>query len=423
MALYLGSSEINPVISTIKEVPTEQDLTLMGNELRKACAYTNVQLAAGKVRVAHLPYKKNTIVFSDLMDYNGGNLYIDGSTDSSKYIIIDGKCYSKSVSDTSITLTQYGVDTNWILKAQYWEIKGNRALYNGVTVVENFTNVVMCPPYNIIIDGVLYNVYDRNPVDNTGVWTFFDYYQGIKDGTLYYYYNGTFFPVEEGNVSGVFGWNQNVNSYYSIDNTLYSYSVNTSTGVVTKNTVFQYESKIKRILSDNGLVLLENNKVYYRNTLIQNNVTNARITSGIDYGYLVTNNGDIYSLTASGNTTFLTNIGDGTIIETPSNYCNGSWDLFIIKYANESTFDIQSTLYTTKNTFTKAWELPTLYSSDVEVQGNALSIIYDNKVYTRDNSKDSTFTFVPDVLQNHTFNDQELCQAYLNAGARQQQNS
>ncbi len=133
----------------------------------------------------------------------------------------------------------------------------------------------------------------------------------------------------------------------------------TANGTATANSTFIFRQRTEqtKFVAKNTSYILSGcpsggSKSKYMLYLFVQTQESTNITSGIDYGYLVTNNGDIYSLTPSGNTTFLTNIGDGTIIETPSNYCNGSWDLFIIKYANESTFDIQSTLYTTKNTFT-----------------------------------------------------------------------
>ena len=102
MALYLGSSEINPVetVEVIKEVPTEQDLTLMGNELRRAYCWSRQVNVNGLCCFYDSGSNKVSSYFNASNVYLGIKNFQNASW-SSPYttsVVIDGKLYYCSLS-------------------------------------------------------------------------------------------------------------------------------------------------------------------------------------------------------------------------------------------------------------------------------------------------------------------------------------
>ena len=58
-------------------------------------------------------------------------------------------------------------------------------------------------------------------------------------------------------------------------------------------------------------------------------------------------------------------------------------------------------------------------NSSLVTSSTSSSITINGNEYIRNGSGDAVFTFIPEDLENHTFTDTDLLQAFLNAGAKQ----
>jgi len=436
MALYLGSSEINPVetVEIIKEVPTEKDLTLMGNELRRAYCWSKTVDAQGMCQI----YSPYTNIFSEAFEATTikglsikSNNYI--SDNDSTYVIIDGKLYSVSVTSSAITLTQQGNDTDWNdVNNSIW-IKGGK-IYTSYSNASSGTNPIMnsintiLPKYGgyytfFINDGNLY--YGSTLVDGSGVWTDIKnftsnvYGVGLRNNKLYFYFSNSYkdFGLDYTITNpDLYGFSPS-NVYFCLGNKLYLSYINYNGGyVISTKLYYEYPSNIKKISTGYNrpekVVLLENGDVYYDKT---KKLSNIKTYITYTNEYFLSNDDKIYKY-------------DGTLIRE-----NFPSDTFKEKGPNYSCFQytnsgstITYNQYTTQyvDEITKSY--PTYISSGNSspvTSSSSSSITVNGNEYTRNGSGDAVFTFIPEDLENHTFSDTDLLQAYLDAGIRQQQNN
>lgn len=452
MALYLGSSEINPVISTIKEVPTEQDLTLMGNELRRAYAYTNVQDGSGKSQIliqngSSIPYK-STELYNNLECFNNS-------------VVIDGKAYQTSISNNQVLLTQIGTDTDWDILLNYNGTAGymmcgikNHKLYSSTSYLTNTLNswITQSGKPNgsgsVIVDGAIYYTGYRSSeaylIDDTGTWTSIarehrpvvgirnEYYTAIHSTygmTIFndFKFKDDWYIIDSDGSTLVI--NDNLDVYYI----KYNNGTFTSTKKTTLSKIPKKLIAVPNISSGPyGYIILNNDNTldFYSSSFVlkrtEENCKNIIITSITPSYYLLKTNGDLYYLTITSlgaiSLTLLENIGNNAqLFSHFTKYMNGTPGALKITYYD--TNPVYSTLYVPSTIGTNAYITTTSLSSKTITTTTNNSIIVEGREYFRDTSKDSTFNFVPPELANHTFTDQELCQAYLSAGINQQQNN
>ena len=442
MALYLGSSEINPVetVEVIKEVPTEKDLTLMGNELRRACAYTNVQEGSGKYQLAY---------FSNSELYKSSELYNGICKTYSSLITADGVSSSVGVSNSQLKVTRISNFTDWNILVSalssinsYTGIRNNKLYVKNAFQGDTISNYILCYS-GMIIDGKLYYLdYSQSILlDDTGVWTSAycssNYSWDVKASGIR---NGYFTVKSSTYGISVFGdfslrddWSLSCTGYPSYakiititDNLeIYSISFNNNSFTPTKlgnlqKTPLKIFSKSDDYTFSKGFVILntDNTLDFYNSSGTLNlEVSNCKGYVPLSTADLILkDNGNLYKLN-SNNLVLLENIGENAQISTGLNF-GYSNSVMVISYLD--TNPVYTTLYVPSTIGTNAYVNTESLSAKIITTTTSNSITVDGREYFRDSTKDSIFKFVPTELANHTFTDQELCQAYLNAGFIQQ---
>ena len=413
---------------SINSIP---NFTLMGNELRKACAYTHTDNISNQCRIV---YKSNDnqddAKFSSY--FTATNCEISGG-----YVIIDGKLFKIVTNDDQLTLEQVGSDENWsklceggfFLKNNYTEIYSWRD-YN--TPLFTGTNI-QCSRNYFISNGNLYKIIHSSSsgfypsscqlIESSGLWTSikandFDYAVGIRNNQLTYYNKSTeAFEVI---------YDKNVDVYYISTN--YGNASNTYFGVGSGSTLIKWKynnNKTTINCADTIVYLTEsissNSNIFY---VLQNNylLVNKGISDVDLYSESLEwykKNNKLYKVSyayVNDGNAFEVNIDATNIIDI---YCSYRSNYCIVRYGEDSS--AKETVYSTKLDNKEK-----IYNSVSSLEGTTTFtedapdvITIDNKEYLRDTTKDSVFEFVPDELNNHTFTDTELCQAYLNAGLKE----
>ena len=453
MALYLGSSEINPVetVEVIKEVPTEKDLTLMGNELRRAYCWSRQENVNGLCVI----YDSYTNMFSN--SFQATNVFLginktdyEMSADNShgaaynSYAVIDGKLYTVTSNTSGITLTQYGTDTDWE-KVLYYNSSYKYALKNNLiyTYVNSTSTSITTGNIDFKQPGFAYNtkygfindgkIYYNSVLKNSNNWScfycYFSMYYGVGLSNnkicAYHIDNNIFKQLFDYTINDpcLFSSSGDVGTIaFAIDNVFYKYNFSSSTGTTSDGSNITFNYNIKKIIntgfySSLYLILLNNGDVYNSdNVFIMSNVKD--IMCGFGYcPIILTNDNKIYDI--SGNLKYDFN---GEVVVNNTNYFGPYLQCFKILedvYIKYNIFTIQYL-----EDINKGYHSYNDLENDVNVSNvSDYSITVNGDVYLRNGADDAIFTFVPEDLENHTFSDTDLLQAYLDAGIRQQQNN
>lgn len=440
MALYLGSSEINPVIATIKEVPTEQDLTLMGNELRRAYAYTNVENVSGQYNIFSPNY---TAIMEQPFEITGP-CYA-----STTHVIINGVVYSVSSSNNKLILTQVTNSGTWKkiggLYSKYL-VSTNNTIWtcSSNPSAINMNNITLHDPEildNYIIDnGILYKVSNGLKMfDNSGNWSYVGTGGGIRNNKIVKFtinssktgfsevvdcFDTEFSPLLIGTYETKFYGYKNNKFYFAEP------SSNKYNSVV--NTTGHTPIAIFHSVWDSTGCICEDNNFYTFNINESSNAVSlslkfSNITSWFKTGNgsgIFRNGSQIYAYTHATQTNPINDTFSNISFLPDYSSCLVSMgstmgNNVFLKYGN--SYITRTTKYKSRYTTTKAYESLTNSIPNQDITyGSDSSIIINNKTYNRDANNDGIFTFVPNELANHTFTDQEICQAYLNAGIIQQ---
>ena len=445
MALYLGSSEINPVetVEVIKEVPTEQDLTLMGNELRRAYCWSRQENINGMCQLYHS--RKN--LFSELFNATTVEVPLGRYSDSDNnttYCIIDGKLYTVTYNTTNIILTQYGTDTDWekVLNTNIFIKNGNvcsktgtiysqcngaypvysSSYYANNNKIYSGSTIKLSLPGNclhsygsnmdnnytpVLIDNHIYTV----SINNNVVRKLLDYTITNPDLFDNYSYSGFIFAIND---------------------TIYKYTHNTTNGTISLVNSYTMETSVKKVMRNFNcyLILLTNGKLYraeYNNTAKPTLPTDTLFKDirGNDAGTLgigLSQNNILYKLNQNTDDARLVKIYE---FESETNFkCNGNGYLSCFIFSSKGyrkTFKYTSQYI---NEITKSYASVETTNGVLPINSKTnSSITVNGNEYTRDGANDSVFKYIPEDLENHTFTDTDLLQAYLDAGIRQQQNS
>ena len=446
MALYLGSSEINPVetVEVIKEVPTEKDLTLMGNELRRAYCWTRQENVNGMCQL----YDAFTNKFSSSFQATNVHIIEIGTYTHRKgdsytmAAIIDGKLYFINSDSTGITMTQQGTNIGWEdrINTNYYIRNGN--IYSSYNNANNNTSSFAVAngcksncastdaPILYINNGYIYQNKTSLNIKAKSVavlWSAYSYFLYIDDdGHLCYTNkNQTTKNIISNNVFTDL-------RFFTYDTGHYALIYNKKTAMFFNGTSFSYQytfdSDIKHIYrtSSGGYVLLTDGKLYSvssaSNCVLKRSDIKSQLTNGYGYNYVY----PFYALTTDNK---IIKIDNNNVIYTFSStpdliLSTTDRNLYISCFKFTEDEIITHNLYTTQyaDEITKAY---TTNSSRTCLKYNITlkttdTITVNGEVYTRNGSGDLVFDFIPEDLENHTFTDVELLNSYLNAGIIQQ---
>lgn len=414
--LYNGNKVValGSIKEIIKEVPTEQDLTLLGNQMRRAYAYTN------ETDVSNQYIFTNRFVSPVITSAakTATNISFRGYSSSVSYCIMDGTLYTIAADGT---FTQTG--TNYVKYCGNTIVTTTKA---GSLDISPGDVVCGHSNYYFIVNGSLYR--GTSLVDNTGTWT--DVADsasggsnaiGIRDNVIMVIRasdNAIKRVASLTEMSQISHWHySNSHTMVANSNTVFYYSngltyANADTATPTTVT---YESPIKKI--NPNMVLLTNGNLYYvpNNTLIDTNVLDICDTLQV-YGK---SNG-IYFATSSGINvpTFnkIYSYGSNCILDT--NYCSSGNNYSFMFKTNNNAIQ-ETTIFSVNGENTAYSDIENLNSHVNITSKTDLKIVADSKDYLRDSAKDGIFKFIPPELKTHVFSDQELCQAYLNGGLQQ----
>lgn len=400
------------------DIDTIPGLDGLGRELRAAYAWTNVQEGSGKSQIAK-PLSESIICKSELFDkINTGYTYA----------IINNYPYTVSISNNQILLTQLRTTHDWeiMISNAGSGIGILNGQYNGSGQTINVENYVVSRGSN----GLIINSKRVDLMEDDGIWTSIGTYgYGIRNGYLARYSStyglSTFNDFKVGDNFYIVYISENATV---IDNNLdvyyITYSAGSFTGATKKRTLEKTPKKLYtgNITDSNsyGILYEDNTFEIYRNNILKTytDVKDVIVWSNSFGYYILKNNGDLYKTSYNSSKiseTFVENLGvNATIYSNEDCYMNGSVQFFKISYLD--TNPVYNTLYTPSVIGTKAYINTKTLSSNIITSTSSNSITVGGKTYIRDTSKDSYFTFVPEELANHTFTDQEVCQAALSAG-------
>jgi len=411
--------------STVETIP---GLDGLGKELRAAYAYTCTTPAQGKHTFA--TYINSTFYETPLFDdlNPGRNRFVSG-----------GKIYTTTISNSELVVTQQGSYEDWLYSVTNWFGIRNNKLVPYVKSGQPGEDIISYVPMNfygtwsdnaLICNGKLYDSSGNSKsilIDDTGIWTSVfnyngSYYVGIRDGYFTVYDDDTknlyiYYDIRIKN--NLITWGGSSSNGFVIDTNLnlqkltYSSSTNTFT---IKNYLSLTKNPIKMIFWDATVnkyitILYDDNtaeryKVTSSSATLINTYTNCK---NVLLTYIILyNNGDLYY-----SDTFIKNIGEnGDIFAYNTSSATGG---FRISYVDNVS--VSDTLYVPSVVENTAYYNVGIQSSKKTITSKTnTSITVGGKTYIRDASKDSYFTFVPEELANHTFTDQEVCQAALLAG-------
>ena len=449
--LYNGGTRISlgATREVIKEVPTEKDLTLMGNELRRAYCWSRQENLNGMCII----YDSYTNMFSS--SFQATNVFLginktdyDSSASNShgadynSYAVIDGKLYTVTSNSSGITLTQYGTDTDWEKVLYYspsYALKNNLiyADVNSTSTSITTGNIDFKQPgfayyikYVFINDGkIYYNSVLKNSNNWSCFYCYFSFYYGVGLSNnkicAYNIDNNDFKQLFEYTINDpcLFSSSGNVGTIaFAIDNVFYKYNFSSSNGTTSGGSNITFNYNIKKIIN-NGfysslyLILLNNGDVYNSNNVfIMSNVKD--IMCGFGYcPIILTNDNKLYDI--SGN---LKHDFNGEVVVNNTNYFCPYLQCFKLLEDTYIKYNIFTIQYL--EDVNKGYQVYNDSESDVNVSNvSDYSITVNGNEYTRNGSEDAIFTFIPEDLENHTFSDTDLLQAYLDAGIRQQQNN
>lgn len=454
--LLLGSQEVCPVVTIpVKVRVPEGDFTLAGNELRKAQAWTNVQNGAGKVRLGYLGGSSASSIIwaTDMINYNGGILQTPNGGASSLFIV-NGSLYQANVANSVVSFTLYDSDTDWeqCVDTTNSACIKNGVYYDRVTYAQsetrpritgiNLNGVVypvsqlMTPTNNswVAKEGILY--YGYTPRDGSGSypdagagWEYF--YSGgaysvlgLKNQTLTYFSPslGSIEVYDSDLTPNQVGLPLSNSAFICVGRTRKKLTIDTS-GRVTTTNYPNYSLIPDKIFYEgthglSGNILFRQATNQSQATIVSENIKDVLLLVGGNNHITLESDGKLKIGTFSNNTsgaTLLDTISAEAELVHPYNYAGNSDNWLMIRYPEEA--DVITTIYTTTLTdSTNAYVDTNVATPQTITARTTNTITVGGKVYTRDTSKDSTFSFVPTELSNHIFNDQELCQIYLNAG-------
>ena len=436
--IYCGDDKIN--IGVVKEVktyiPSQQDVIEIGNAMRDAYAYS---------------YKVTGRKFWQIYDFNNNlttelieadNIKLPSF--SNHMVIIDGKLYEKTVSNGNIILTQIGTQTDWQDANDFIYIRGNK-IFKKESDATRDTNSIMAAvnpklnkgkdDYLFINDGKLY--IEDVLIDDSGVWSHISrwlntrYSLGICDKKVVSYVisNDNLITKSEvmdlsfiDNVDDIlFGCDADI-CLIGYRNKLWYILFNYGDGSIKSINPIEYDDNIiditnGRISGNMGLfVLMENGVVRkysdnsYRITEIMTNVKMFCSNKGT---YVLGNDNKVYDISTSTPSEMFTLENVPMFAKHQSDTING-----LFEYSDSDSNFAIDTIYTVKyNNATIGYSDYTSSISSFPITNRTNNeIIVNDNTYVRDASRDKTFTFIPDDLENYTFTDQDLCKLYLRAG-------
>ena len=412
-ATISGNKNFDNLSIDVESIP---GLDGLGRELRAAYAYTCTTPAQGKHTFAI--YNNNILYESPLYD---------DLNPSANRFVSEGKLYTATISNSEMVITQQGTNEDWIFsETNSFGIRNNKLLPTSLSSEEliSYSPRTFYGTFNdtsLIFNGKLYS--SSRLLDDTGIWTKTyaytgPYYMGLRDGYFTTYAQGNLYIYYDIKVKGdLITWGGSTTNGYVIDTNLnlqkltFSSSTNTYT---IKNFLTLEKNPIKMIFNDvNGnhiIILYDDNTVedYAMGSSYNLSATYTNCKDILPPNFILYNNGDLYT-----KNTFIKNIGEnGTIFAYNTSATSSG---FRISYTdNVSLYD---TVYVPSVIENTAYYNVDIQSSQRTIASKTnTSLTIGDKTYIRDASKDSYFTFVPEELANHTFSDQEICQAALVAG-------
>lgn len=423
MPTVQNSDNLANTISSI----TKLNFTDMGNELRKAYAYKYSKDVNQQCRLcfstANMVDAFNCTWCSILSEAETGST---GSVNGSVYVI-DGKLYAASKDGSDIILTQLGTDSDWIWAACGVFAKSN-AVYiysnSSGTFVQKMTGSNPQPIYNVggtrsnIRPCVINNTLYKNLGDTSEGYVISDiricFYEGYylsyiknSDNKFYFMYNNVeYCPFTSTSYTPDNLFVVDASAAHFINNTFYYYDVYYDTSF---SCIHDY--KIKSLMGT--LMFIDiNNDVYSINS---NTQKISKIGTAIDYqrAFWIDTN---YKLRYGSNTTFSITLPETARIKKNYDYKYSTNRNGCMIVYDGST--IESEILYTTSLMSKFYSRLNASSPNItSFTKNTNSITYNNKRYNRSQSDDQVFAFIPNELSSHNFSDQELCQAYLAAGA------
>ena len=430
-ATISGNKNFDNLSVDIESIP---GLDGLGRELRAAYAYTYEENMNGKQTAAIINYDDNKFYETEESDYARGCFL---------RVILDGKLYTLAVTNEELILTQQGTYDDWVFSygSSNNGIRGNHLTNTSITD-EELVSYSPARSMSTFSDNeyMVYNgklISTNKLIDDTGIWTTCAYddnsyvksIYGNRDGyltlisedNLYIYYD---IKIKDNLYSG--------QPYYGtlvIDNNNILKKINFKTDKTFSISTIKTLSKTpkKVLVSDNTgpyVILYNDNTLETYNTsdkLINTytDVKNIVAVSGFsNYNFIMLKtNGDLYKLYDSSlsSTKLIKNIGANGDVFSYKTTLTRRPSAFTIFY-NDDIINSE-TLYVPSVLENTAYYNVNIQSSTKTITTKTdTSITVGGKTYIRDTSKDSYFTFVPEELANHTFTDQEVCQAALLAG-------
>ena len=393
-----ADAEGNNIASTYLKKTEEGKggLSLLSAQLRKAYAWTWSQtLTSGQVQIIYnnSGYKLIAPIACNSFYKYGGN-----------YIVIDGKLYY--LNSYAGTLTQFGTDTNYKAAMQNVAIKGTGIYYVGSTTYAKW-------------------------IDSGGTWTDIGYGFGIKNGTLGAFgtQSNTGAAIAWGIIDSGGVWTHLVTTGngYCVgirDGHLYYATSQGSNGTMIIGRLVQLASKTDYTLyggNSNYIYACNGNTcdVYPINSIVNGNTTGPSTT--YTFPSEIVQISDTYFLLEDGRMYSYQSLADSNVIALGSGFYlkeDGVYVLSTRVQAIDGSFQImsgnilfsgagsvqRSTVYTVENPATNyiAYKKVTLQDSSTITATTSTTVTAGGTTYTRDLSKDSTFTQPPDDLKKQT---------------------
>jgi len=432
---------------TIDTISNEPDYTAMGNELRKANAYTWVE----DFNNTCILFDTYTGKFSENFEannvkvrhYDTMNNDSHGTSYTNCNIIADGKLYKVTSNSSSIVMTQQGTNDGWEDTNGAYYVR-NGKIYSSYSNADaetspradaiNFSPIGSCYSQSCYINdnkayfGNTQKYTTYNKIDLFMIRHTLDNRHGhiINNGYLYKCKNS------ENTGSLIFNlqipnkkiwWTSTSRIHFFVDKTFYAYNSDYSNNTASLSGSYTFTSQILDFFYI--YVLLANGNLYYIGSISNpvlilenckqflNNWT-GHTTFGPEKVHVITNDNKIYRLNSGSTPTLVRTFSvNMQVLNT-----NISEYISCLKFMESETVDHD--LYTIQynNDITKA------YSSNNYISATSYNVISKTNesitvgehTYNRNTSKDTVFNFIPEDLENHTFSDADLLQAYINAG-------
>jgi len=457
--LYFGSSSGMPSIVKETTVPAGNYLAALGNQLRKAYAYTYSENISGMYKFI---MKYNNIIYtSDPIEITSGYNFAPMNYQSSYYMngaVINNKLYSFSLADNKITFTQQGVDTDW----EFWVrhnaaspnycIKDNK-IYTLNSSYDNTSRMITDEINNFSIGeyGSSRKYFINNnslyigggKTDSSAEWTnlfysgggYNEYWlMGIRNNTVTILNRGNTnntntiinipeIPVDAKTLN-IFGTDR---IYFTKNKLLYTCIFNYSNNTYEVK-VYEFPNEIIHVYYgsgtycfvtiDNKIYDIYNNNYQYKSDFIVD--LNTCYFDSATHRYLKVENNTLYNYSSNTQTTIYTDTENNFTIMPNKSFSQNTQNLatndalYTICFGNNAIN--KETIYVPKTINQKVYNnLNNMYNTSNITSSTNNSITIGNKTYYRDLTSDSTFNFVPDELLTSNFSDQEMCQAALAA--------